>query len=429
MVDQSCLFNASFEDIGWVFDDRHQKKPIAVILVFLSVGGVCGNTWTILHVLLSKELKTSAHAFVVSLAVADLLIALNIPFYVQNLLFTGHELPLPCWLCKLVGIVSVSVCSATMINISVIALNRFVRITRPLALYYRFFNKRTIPIILAFPWICGVLVPVMFWFFNMMAFGFNHKYMICLVHFPSQKITLPSFLRFALIDVLFITVTIVCYVKLFLYSHQSKKKLLSFFRMVSFRITSAKRCTKINQSLSTGHKSSAESAGKYTLREKRISPSCENVAQLDTAEIKRPDKLISTQEDVCQIDDNFQACPTLSETDVKNFHQDVHMSQTRVESSKDAKYTGQRGNEVLIKSLNRREKNLTKNIFLVTCSILLCTIPYAACLAIDELERVFPYVTVFYISKCCINPLIYPLRDPRFRVCPCKRKKYVAAIF
>ncbi|XP_072030134.1 somatostatin receptor type 5-like [Amphiura filiformis] len=76
----------------------------SVILIIILIAGIIGNSMIIFSVIFSRKLRTSTNAFVVSLAVADLLTSLFLPWYVTAFLGKdGWPLPRAEWLCGATG--------------------------------------------------------------------------------------------------------------------------------------------------------------------------------------------------------------------------------------------------------------------------------------------------------------------------------------
>uniref|UniRef100_T1IJG8 G-protein coupled receptors family 1 profile domain-containing protein n=1 Tax=Strigamia maritima TaxID=126957 RepID=T1IJG8_STRMM len=103
-----------------------------VILGLINVVVIGGNTLVVMAVFVHHKLRTVTNLFIVSLAVADLLVGLAVlPFS------TAYEV-LDVWLfgtiwCKMWLAVDVWLCTASILNLCVISLDRYLAVTRPVS--------------------------------------------------------------------------------------------------------------------------------------------------------------------------------------------------------------------------------------------------------------------------------------------------------
>lgn len=66
--------------------------------------------------------------------------------------------------------------------------------------------------------------------------------------------------------------------------------------------------------------------------------------------------------------------------------------------------------------LNRRQIQITKNLFVVVCAFLVCVSQYVVFLVVPSLERALPYSAVLLTFSHAVNPLIYAIKHPTFKV-------------
>ncbi|PIK55947.1 putative alpha-1D adrenergic receptor-like [Apostichopus japonicus] len=63
----------------------------------------------------------------------------------------------------------------------------------------------------------------------------------------------------------------------------------------------------------------------------------------------------------------------------------------------------------------KRQVQVTKNMCLVVCSYVICCMPFViTCVKIGSYPAI-PWVSVFLVANCCVNPVIYGLKHPLFR--------------
>ncbi|MBN3271315.1 DRD4 protein, partial [Polyodon spathula] len=141
--------------------------PALVFGILLIVVIISGNLLVCLSVWTEKALKTTTNYFIVSLAVADLLLAvLVLPLFVYSE-FQGGVWTLNTVLCDSLMTMDVMLCTASIFNLCAISVDRFIAVSIPLNYNRKHIDQRQI-ILLSATWIFALAVasPVMF--------GINH---------------------------------------------------------------------------------------------------------------------------------------------------------------------------------------------------------------------------------------------------------------
>ena len=132
----------------------------AIVVIIILITGIVGNSMIILSVILSKRLRTSTNAFVVSLSVADLLTCLFLPWYAVAFLGkNGWVLPKAEWLCGATGFMIFTCTGVSLYNLAAIGVNRLIYLTRPF-LYPHIYKPWVVAIMIAFTWLIpgGILI-------------------------------------------------------------------------------------------------------------------------------------------------------------------------------------------------------------------------------------------------------------------------------
>ncbi|XP_063800859.1 D(4) dopamine receptor isoform X3 [Pseudophryne corroboree] len=130
-----------------------------ILIVFI----ICGNVLVCLSVCTEKALKTTTNYFIVSLAVADLLLAvLVLPLYVYTE-FLGGVWTLSLVLCDVLMTMDVMLCTASIFNLCAISVDRFIAVSIPLNYNRRQVDNRQL-FLLSTTWIFAFAVasPVIF---------------------------------------------------------------------------------------------------------------------------------------------------------------------------------------------------------------------------------------------------------------------------
>ncbi|MEE6498560.1 hypothetical protein FKM82_003154 [Ascaphus truei] len=137
---------------------------LALILgLVLIICIVCGNVLVCLSVCTEKALKTTTNYFIVSLAVADLLLAvLVLPLYVYTE-FLGGAWTLGPVLCDVLMTMDVMLCTASIFNLCAISVDRFIAVSIPLHYNRRQVDNRQL-FLISTTWIFAFAVasPVIF---------------------------------------------------------------------------------------------------------------------------------------------------------------------------------------------------------------------------------------------------------------------------
>lgn len=479
MIDPACK-SASYDlSAGANFEGRLQRCLVAGVATLICIGGLIGNSLTVMSVILSKEMKSFTHAFVANLAVADLLSSILMGFYVQNLLWNDDDqLPLPCPLCKAIGVLSFITFSSTVVNIAFIAFNRYYRITRPLNKYVNLFNKNRITFMLATPWVYSILVPALGETLGTTTFGYNVKYKICLVHFEDSHVGMLTFVRLFLIDGLCILVMLYCYAMIFCHTRRQNKQLLKLFPPNTVRLKSEDGGNTVpvvttsekDERFETKNISVVEEKEKHrkcvdgVIKEYatvtmeitetyRIQKKLETTISVENEDRNRMSLTMSEDKTIKSVKDaQFVTSADVTENGVERLQEEqptyytndddsdafqtednkTHFSSEDEEEEKEEneeighsrskkykKRTTNRGRKFIRTTVNKRQSALTMNLLLVGVTFLVCTIPYLVCVGIEMFQEFLPYITLLYVSKACVNPLIYAFKDPRFRKAFC----------
>ncbi|XP_033917427.1 D(4) dopamine receptor [Melopsittacus undulatus] len=133
---------------------------LGIVLILLIVGG---NGLVCLSVCTERALKTTTNYFIVSLAVADLLLALLVlPLYVYSE-FQGGVWSLSTVLCDALMTMDVMLCTASIFNLCAISVDRFIAVSVPLNYNRRQIDLRQL-ILISTTWILAFAVasPVIF---------------------------------------------------------------------------------------------------------------------------------------------------------------------------------------------------------------------------------------------------------------------------
>ncbi|KAJ8381874.1 hypothetical protein SKAU_G00026520 [Synaphobranchus kaupii] len=124
---------------------------------------ILGNVLVCLSVLTERSLKTATNYFIVSLAVADLLLAvLVLPLYVYSE-FLGGIWTLNTYICDALMTMDVMLCTSSILNLCAISIDRYIAVVVPLKYNRNQFSLRQL-VLIAATWVLSFVVasPVIF---------------------------------------------------------------------------------------------------------------------------------------------------------------------------------------------------------------------------------------------------------------------------
>ncbi len=132
------------------------------LFFLITFGAVFGNSLVILSVYIKRKLRTITNCFVVSLATSDLLVGILILPLGTKLGVTGVW-DMGTVLCDVWLFCDVMLCTASILNLCCISLDRFFAITNPL-IYATKRSKRLALLMIGLAWVASVVVtcPLIF---------------------------------------------------------------------------------------------------------------------------------------------------------------------------------------------------------------------------------------------------------------------------
>ncbi|XP_059926920.1 dopamine receptor D4b isoform X2 [Gadus macrocephalus] len=137
--------------------------PALIFGILLTIVITGGNVLVCVSVYLEKALKTTTNYFIVSLAFADLLLAiLVLPLFVYTQ-FQGGVWTLNMVVCDGLMTMDVMLCTASIFNLCAISVDRFIAVSIPLNYNRKHVDQRQI-VLLSATWLLALAVasPVMF---------------------------------------------------------------------------------------------------------------------------------------------------------------------------------------------------------------------------------------------------------------------------
>lgn len=133
--------------------------PVSILLALIDLIVVLGNILVIVAVLTTRTIRQiTCNYYIVSLAVSDLLLGiLVLPF--SSVYEIVDYWVFPSFFCVIWLSTDVLSCTASILNLLCISLDRYLAISRPLH-YHRFSTPKFIFIMIAAAWVLSILISV-----------------------------------------------------------------------------------------------------------------------------------------------------------------------------------------------------------------------------------------------------------------------------
>ena len=214
--------------------DVPQRIIIGLILLVICIVGFCGNTLVIVAVFLSKKLRTTTNVYVVNLAVADLLSCM---FQIWDVvgLWSLDGWPIADWICVVSSAVSLICLCFTIVDLALIAVNRYHKVLYPLHTYQVIYSTRNVAIMLTTAWLYCFLVVVIPPSIGIGALGYSFDLKTCAADESNPGNKFYTMLSTALIFPIPLITLIFCYTKIFIFVRAHQKHITLQRRKSSFK--------------------------------------------------------------------------------------------------------------------------------------------------------------------------------------------------
>ncbi|XP_056139486.1 dopamine receptor D2a [Lampris incognitus] len=161
-------YNESFFNGTWSFNEteQEQKHPYnyyAMLLTLLIFVIVFGNVLVCMAVSREKALQTTTNYLIVSLAVADLLVATLVMPWVVYLEVVG-EWRFSKIHCDIFVTLDVMMCTASILNLCAISIDRYTAVAMPMLYNTRYSSRRRVTVMISVVWVLSFAVscPLLF---------------------------------------------------------------------------------------------------------------------------------------------------------------------------------------------------------------------------------------------------------------------------
>uniref|UniRef100_A0A3Q3WFA7 G-protein coupled receptors family 1 profile domain-containing protein n=1 Tax=Mola mola TaxID=94237 RepID=A0A3Q3WFA7_MOLML len=165
---QHAYNDSFFENGTWSYnetgkDHNHQYNYYAMLLTLLIFVIVFGNVLVCMAVSREKALQTTTNYLIVSLAVADLLVATLVMPWVVYLEVVG-EWRFSKIHCDIFVTLDVMMCTASILNLCAISIDRYTAVAMPMLYNTRYSSRRRVTVMISVVWVLSFAIscPLLF---------------------------------------------------------------------------------------------------------------------------------------------------------------------------------------------------------------------------------------------------------------------------
>ncbi|XP_066141115.1 dopamine D2-like receptor isoform X2 [Euwallacea fornicatus] len=395
----------------------HYRNYWALVLLIVPILTVYGNVLVILSVYKERTLQTATNYFIVSLALADLLVAVVVmPFAVYVLV--NDKWALPGFVCDFYIAMDVTCSTSSIFNLVAISIDRYIAVTQPIK-YAKHKNNRRIWLTIGFVWVISAAIgsPIVLGLNNTP----NRVDDACLF-FNSNFIIFSSLSSFY----------IPCIIMVFLYYSIFKalKKRAMQQRAVRKPLPSEIKAGSVIENLATTRRLAETHLGATTIEEP--------ATNTGSGSGDEDDEIVEAE---CQVISNDRSTEFILATVVEEAATVATInsrtaSVRSIGSKKEKKATAaarftiykvnKASRKKREKSSAKRERKATKTLAIVLGLFLMCWVPFFTCNILDAMCSKLkipcnPGVSAFLLTtwlgymNSFVNPVIYTIFNPEFR--------------
>ncbi|XP_015265609.1 PREDICTED: histamine H2 receptor [Gekko japonicus] len=137
--------------------DLSSKVLTGIVLTVIIIVTVCGNVVVCLAVGFNRRLRTLTNCFIVSLAVTDLMLGLLVQPFAAMYEISNHKWYLSHTFCDIHNSLDVMLCTASILNLFMISLDRYYAVTAPLR-YTTLVTPRRVAMVMVIIWVVSIMV-------------------------------------------------------------------------------------------------------------------------------------------------------------------------------------------------------------------------------------------------------------------------------
>ncbi|XP_030192934.1 dopamine receptor D2a isoform X2 [Gadus morhua] len=221
VLTQYAFNDSDLDNQTWGFNETEhgQKQPYnyyAMLLMLLIFLIVFGNVLVCIAVSREKALQTTTNYLIVSLAVADLLVATLVMPWVVYLEVVG-EWSFSKIHCDIFVTLDVMMCTASILNLCAISIDRYTAVAMPMLYNTRYSSRRRVTVMISVVWVLSFAISCP------LLFGLNNT----ATRDPSQcVIANPAFVVYSSIVSFYVPfiITLLVYVQIYVVLRKRRKR-------------------------------------------------------------------------------------------------------------------------------------------------------------------------------------------------------------
>ena len=161
-------------------ENDKNRNALFVLTIVMMLSGCIGNLLVIGAVVAHKPLRVLHNTFIVNLAISDMAVSSAVNASGLTAILTdGKSLMNSPALCEFLGMVCITACISSVLNIAGISINRYVKICHS-KIYHKIYNRRTVPWMVFLFWVFTFLIDFpSFGFIGWGRHAFSFKFMLC----------------------------------------------------------------------------------------------------------------------------------------------------------------------------------------------------------------------------------------------------------
>ncbi|KAI7800823.1 dopamine receptor D2a [Triplophysa rosa] len=431
-------YNESFfENVSQDFnatgqEGRHQYNYYAMLLTLLIFVIVFGNVLVCMAVSREKALQTTTNYLIVSLAVADLLVATLVMPWVVYLEVVG-EWRFSTIHCDIFVTLDVMMCTASILNLCAISIDRYTAVAMPMLYNTRYSSKRRVTVMISVVWVLSFAIscPLLFGLNN----SVTHDDALCVI-------ANPAFVVYSSIVSFYVPfiITLLVYVQIYVVLRKRRKRVNTkrTFPVTDVDMSSTiKRCTHPDDvKLCTVI---VKSSGNFPVNNKNVifikevvnnadDIQMDEISNLNPPRQKKQDQCGTSQEHSRLVNTNLRETdisPPSPEAGVKPERNGNTSNIAKVAKAFEIQVSPNGKTQTSVKSLNKRkisqqkEKKATQMLAIVLGVFIICWLPFfithivnTYCQVPPELYTAFTWLG--YVNSA-VNPIIYTTFNIEFR--------------
>ncbi|XP_041456755.1 5-hydroxytryptamine receptor 1F-like [Lytechinus variegatus] len=151
---------------------------VSTLFSVIAIVGLTGNAMIFVAVGLSCKLHNITNAFIVNLSICDFLTCVLLPFQAAAVI-SEDGWPLADWFCYAIASLTIIFPTASILNLALISLNRYILITKPRKLYMKVYTHHKVAWMIALTWLFPFFILLMPQFF-LGGMGYRQKFRVCI---------------------------------------------------------------------------------------------------------------------------------------------------------------------------------------------------------------------------------------------------------